>query len=200
MNYVNTLDKFGVKLDGHNQRTKFPHLKTRYRVTFFGLNNCRGSDNITMDIKKCDEPKGSFAKQEINTWNGDIYYPGKWTWDPISFDVYNSYDNLNYKELYGQIQQQRDLSRQVTGTVSQNYKFLTKFERTDGHHNGVLTWIMEGCFLTKAQGDGGENGSHDASIISCEIVYDNAVMYDYDGTLINDPGAMSTFMARNMAY
>jgi hypothetical protein len=32
MDYINTLSKFGVKLEDRNQRTKFNKLKTRYRV------------------------------------------------------------------------------------------------------------------------------------------------------------------------
>ena len=37
MQYVDTLSKFGTKLEGYNQRVKFTHLPTRYRVRFFGM-------------------------------------------------------------------------------------------------------------------------------------------------------------------
>lgn len=200
MDYVNTLSKFGVKLEDRNQRTKFNKLKTRYRVLFEGFAAPLGGENVSMDMKSFDAPKGAFEKQTIETVNGPIYYPGKWEWDAISFTVYDSYDNMNYKELYRQIQLQRDLSEQVTGTVSQNYKYVSKFENTDGHQNTICTWVMEGCFLMKAQPEGGENGTHDSQVIDCEQSFDNACLYDYDGTLITGDGAISTLMSKVMAY
>ena len=51
VDYVNTLSKFGTKLADRNQRTKFNHLKTRYRVTFEGFAAPIGGENITMDIR-----------------------------------------------------------------------------------------------------------------------------------------------------
>ena len=46
-------------------------------------------------------------------------------------------------------------------------------------------WVMEGCYLTKAQQAADfENGAHDALEIDCEIVFDNATLYDRDGNLI----------------
>ena len=117
MDYINTLSKFGVKLEDRNQRTKFNKLKTRYRVLFEGFAAPLGGENVTMDMKSFSTPKGKFEDKTIETVNGPIYYPGAWTWDASSFTVYDSYDNMNYKELYRQIQLQRDLSEQVTGNV-----------------------------------------------------------------------------------
>lgn len=200
MDYINSLSKFGVKLEDRNQRTKFMKLKTRYRVIFEGFAAPIGGENITMDMKEYDAPKGAFEDQKIDTVNGTIYYPGLWTWQPISFKVYDSYDNMGYKELYRQIQRQRDLSEQVTGTVSQNYKYVSKFENTDGHQNTICTWVMEGCFLMQAQPEGGINGDHSSQIIDCQQRFDNANLYDYDGTLITGDGAISTLMSKVMAY
>lgn len=200
MDYVNTLSKFGVKLEDRNQRTKFNKLKTRYRVLFEGFAAPLGGENVSMDMKSFDAPKGKFEDKTIETVNGPIYYPGAWTWEAINFTVYDSYDNMNYKELYRQIQLQRDLSEQVTGTVSQNYKYVSKFENTDGHQNTICTWVMEGCFLMQAQPEGGENGNYDSQTISCTQRFDNACLYDYDGTLITGDGAISTLMNKVMAY
>lgn len=200
MDYINSLSKFGTKLEDKNQRVKFNKLKTRYRVVFEGFAAPIGGENVTMDMKSFQTPKGSFEEQAIETVNGTIYYPGKWTWNPVSFQVYDSYDNMNYKELYRQIQRQRDLSEQVTGTVSQNYKYVTKFEYTDGHHNTIATWVMEGCFLTQAHPQDGENGAHDSMLIDCAQRFDNANLYDADGTLITGDGAVSTLLTKVMAY
>lgn len=200
MDYKNTLSKFGTKLDDRNQRTKFAKLKTRYRVIFEGFAAPIGGEDISMDMRSFSVPKGKFEEKNIETVNGRIYYPGLWTWDPISFKCYDSYDNSNYKALYRQIQLQRDLSEQVTGTVSQNYKFVTKFENTDGHQNPICTWVMEGCFLLQAQPEDGDNGNYDAQLIDCQMRFDNACLYDYDGTLITGDGAISTLMNKVMAY
>ena len=159
-----------------------------------------GGENVTMDMKSFSTPKGKFEDKTIETVNGPIYYPGAWTWDASSFTVYDSYDNMNYKELYRQIQLQRDLSEQVTGTVSQNYKYVSKYENTDGHQNAICTWVMEGCFLMQAQPEDGENGNHDSQIINCSQRFDNACLYDYDGVLITGDGAISTLMNKVMAY
>ena len=59
---------------------------------------------------------------------------------------------------------------------------------------------MEGCFLLQAQPEDGENGNHDAQLIDCQMRFDNACLYDYDGTLITGDGAISTLMNKVMAY
>ena len=43
---------------------------------------------------------------------------------------------------------------------------------------------MEGCFLTKAQTQGGANGDHAHMTIDCTIDFDNATLYDRDGNQI----------------
>ena len=200
ISYTDTVSKFGTKLEGKNQRVKFTHLATRYRVRFLGFALPIGGDDITMDMKEFDPPKGKFADQIIDNVNGEIHYPGKWTWEPISFKVYNSYDNANYKSLYRQIQLQRDLSEQNTGTVPENYKFVASFEHTDGHQNAMSYWVLEGCYLTQAIPDsGGSNGNHDATTIGCQIVFDNASLYDYDGTLITGNGCRTTYLSKILA-
>lgn len=197
--HVNTLSKFGTKLEDRNQRVKFPKLKTRFRVLFEGFAAPIGGENITMDCRTFTTPKGSFEEKQIDCVNGPIYYPGLWTWQANSFTVYDSYDNVNYKELYRQIQLQRDLSEQVTGTVSQNYKYVSKFEATDGHQNAICTWVMEGCFLLQAQTQDAEAGDHSAMLIDCSQRFDNACLYDYDGVLITGDGAISTLMSKVLA-
>jgi len=219
INGYESLSKFGTKIDSSNQRVKFTHLATRYRVRFIGLgrpsNNftengwidnpvkqmCEikfgSNDDLTMDMREFSPPSGEFEDQIIETVNGQIKYPGKWTWSGVSFKVYNSYDNMNYKLLFNQIQKQRDLYDQTTGTVPENYKFKTVFEHTDGHQNSVAYWVMEGCYLKKAvPSAGGNNGAHEATTIDCDMTFDNAILIDYDGTLITGYGATTTYLDR----
>ena len=185
INNVDTLSKFGVILDGETQRQKFYHLKTRYRVRFIGMGVNTEGDNLTMTMSEFDTPKGAFEPQTVELVNGPIKYPGKWTWDNVSFKVFNTYDNTNYKALYNQIQRQRNIYEQTTGDAPNTYKFTTVFEHTDGHQMTLSYWVMEGCYLTKAQQSADfENGTHTALEIDCEIVFDNATLYDRDANLI----------------
>lgn len=206
MQYQETLSKFGTKLEGYNQRVKFTHLQTRYRVRFFGM-SCHpysgaktGSANVQMDMTEFNPPKGAFTDKVIENVNGQIHYPGEWKWEKITFKVYNSYDNVNYWELLTQIQAQRDLAEQVTGTVPDNYKFVTSFEHTDGHQNAMSYWILEGCYLLSANpSEGGKNGDHGPTTITCDMQFDNASLYDYDGSLITGNGCRSSYLKEILA-
>lgn len=198
---INTVSKFGTILPGENTRVKFPHLKTRYRVRFIGFGEAGSKDGVelSLDMEKCDTPKGSFTSQDIKQVNGTVHYAGEWKWDDVSFSIFNTYDNAAYAACYSQIQKQRDLAEQTTGTVSQNYKFTTFFEHTDGHQNAMATWVMEGCILLKAQTSGGENQSHEAMIIDCTMCYDNATLYDYNGKLLTGKLLDSTLQTKILA-
>ena len=184
INNVDTLSKFGVILDGETQRQKFYHLKTRYRVRFIGMGVNTEGDNLTMTMSEFDTPKGEFEDKTVELVNGQIKYPGAWTWQNVSFKVFNTYDNTNYKALYNQIQRQRNIYEQTTGDAPNTYKFTTVFEHTDGHQDTLGYWVMEGCYLKKAQPEGATNGDHTQMMIDCEISFDNATLYDQDGNQI----------------
>lgn len=181
---ANTLSKFGVFLNGENRREKFYHLQTRYRVRFIGMGVTGDGEDLTMSMKEFETPKGKFESQKVDLVNGEIKYPGKWTWEPVSFKVFNTYDNSNYRALYNQIQRQRNIYEQTTGDAPNNYKFTTVFEHTDGHQDTLGYWLMEGCWLVQAQTQGGINGTHEAMTIDCQIDFDNATLYDQDGNQI----------------
>lgn len=185
----NTLNKFGVSLNGEISATKFHHLKTRYRAKFIGLGVTSNGDDLTVNMQKFGTPKGNFESKSISLVNGDIKYPGKWTWEDLDFTVFNTYDNSVYKALYNQIQRQRDIYEQTTGDAPNNYKFTAVFEHTDGHQNTLSYWLMEGCFLQSAQTQEGENGTHDAMTIDCKMSFDNATLYDKDGLQIPSTSA-----------
>ena len=184
-NNVDTLSKFGVILDGENRKEKFYHLQTRFRVRFVGMGVNNEHTNLTMSMKSFTPPKGQFEDVKVDLVNGELHYPGKWTWSPSAFVVYNTYDNTNYKALWNQIQRQRNIYDQTTGDAPNTYKFTTVVEHTDGHQDTLSYWVMEGCYLTKAQAaENWENGNHNPITIDCELVYDNATLYDRDGNLI----------------
>lgn len=199
MTYVDTLSKFGVKLDGRNQRVNYQHQTNRFRARFLGFGGNQGADEITMDMKSFNTPKGSFEQKTIDTVNGEIKYLGKWTWQNVGFVVYDSIDNRDLKQLYNQIQIQRNLSQQVTGTVPQNWKFTSIFEYLDGHQNTIGSWVMEGCQLLKAEPGDGDYSNWELMTINCEMTIDNANLYDADNSLITDSGAISTLVSKVLA-
>lgn len=182
---INTLSKFGTKLEGVNQRVKFNHLKTRYRAKFVGFSTTSlDGENLTMEMFSFDAPKGNFNEEKIETVNGTIKYPGLWSWEQLQFTVFNSYDNAIYRALLNQIQRQRDVYEQTTGDAPNKYKFSAIFEHIDGHHNTLSYWVMEGCWLQSITPDGGENGDHNSSKIQVTMSFDNATLYDADGLQI----------------
>lgn len=181
---ANTLTKFGTSIDENIAREKFYHLQTRYRVRFIGM-GCNG-ENINMSTSMVDfeTPKGQFESQKVDLVNGELKYPGKWTWSTLKFTMFNTYDNAVYRACYNQIQRQRDLFEQNTGDAPSTYKFTTVFEHTDGHQDTLGYWLMEGCFLQNAHTEGGKNGTHEAMKITCNMDFDNATLYDADGNQI----------------
>ena len=59
---------------------------------------------------------------------------------------------------------------------------------------------MEGCFLEEANPEqGGKNGDHAPTSISCKMSFDNATLYDYDGSKITNAGADTSYIDREMA-
>lgn len=185
INGINTLSKFGTKLDGVNQRVKFNHLKTRYRAKFVGFaGTTTDGENLTMELKSFEVPSGQFQTEKIETVNGTIKYPGLWSWNDVSFTAFNSYDNAIYRAIQNQVQRQRDIYEQTTGDAPNKYKFTAIFEHVDGAQNTLSYWVLEGCFITDYKSDGGENGEHASMMISGKIAYDNATLYDKDGNQI----------------
>lgn len=194
VNLVNATSKFGVKLDGRNTRVKFPHLKTRFRMEFVGFAAPIGGANLTLDARTCDFPKPTFEKKSISTYNGDVNYAGKHTWGDINFTVYNSIDNMDYRELLRQWQLQKNVSTQATATVPVNYKFITNVFHLGGDHEPLSRWQMEGCWLQNVTFDSGEYGSSDPMMINAVMSIDNALFFDENDILVTDEGAISTML------
>ena len=199
VNLVNSTSKFGVKLDGRNTRVKFPHLKNRFRMEFVGFAAPIGGENLTMDAKTCDFPKPSQEKKTINTYNGAINYAGLQTWGDVNFSVYNSIDNMIYRELLRQWQLQKNMSEQVTATVPVNYKFITNVWHLGGHHETLARWQIEGCFLQSISIDGGDYSSADPIMIQGTMSIDNALFFDENDVLVTDDGAISTMLTKILA-
>lgn len=179
-----TLNKFGTLYNGQIQQAKHVHLHTRYRVSFIGYGVDGQSAFLTASMQKFQPPQGAFEAIKVPYVNGEIKYPGKWTWSDITFSVLNSYDNSVERALQNQIQRQKDMSEMTTGDAPSGFKFTTVFERTDGHQESLAKWVLEGCFLIDAKEDESSNEDYNFSVINCTLSYDNALLYDRNGVLL----------------
>lgn len=180
-----TLSKFGTLNNGEISRAKFQHLIGRYRVSFIGFGVDGQSSILTSEMSKFSTPNGQHEDKSVKYVNGTIYYPGEWSWEAVSFTVFNSYDNKVYQALQNQLQRQRDNYEVTYGDAPSNYKFKTVFEHTDGHQKTLSYWVLEGCWLQKAKPSDAENGNYDVSVIDVSMRYDNASLFDRDGNLLS---------------
>ena len=199
VNIVNSTSKFGVKLDGMNTRVKHPHIKNRFRTEFIGFAAPIGGTSLTLDAKSCDFPKPSFEKKTISTYNGDVNYAGKMTWGDISMSVYNSIDNMSYRELLRQWQLQKNLANQATATVAQNYKFITNVYHLGGEHEVFARWQLEGCWIQNVTFDSGEYGAHDPMMINLTITPDNCLFFDENDVLVTAEESLTTMLTKTLA-
>lgn len=193
---ANGLSKFGV-FSGPNQveRTmKMPKPKYRFRVDFINFGGVVGGKNVTLETLTSGRPTRSFEEQAVHGYNSVAYYPGKPTWEPIEIQVKDAYDNSVEKEINRQLQSQFDAYNQVSATVASNCKFTTNIVTLDGHGATTERWELSGCFLQNANHDGFDYSSSEAQTITMSIRFDNALLYDADGTLVSGGGNVSTFM------
>ena len=183
-------------MDGNNTSVKQPHLKTRFRVEFTGFAAPIGGTNLTCNARTCDFPKPSFEKKSLSTYNGDINYAGKHTWGDISMSVYNTIDNLVYREILRQWQLQKNLANQATATVASNYKFITNIYHLGGEHEVLSRWQCEGCWLQNVTFDTGEYGSFDPMQVQITLTPDNCLFFDENDVLVTSEESITTMLTR----
>ena len=199
VNLVTSTNKFGVKIDGHNTRVKFPHLRNRFRMEFIGFAAPIGGENLTMDARSCDFPKWSDEKKSIKTYNGEVKYAGAREYQDISFQVYLGIDNVNYRELLRQSSIQRNYANFAHATVPSNYKFITNVYHLGGEHEVLARWQCEGCWLQSVNIDGGEYGNYDGVSCNCTMSIDSALFFDENDELVTYEESLTTYLNNVLA-
>lgn len=195
-----TTDKFGIREEPDGAtRTKFAHLKNRFRVTMTGFAAPIGSKNLTLEAKKVSLPKITFAEQKIEGYGHETKYAGKETFGDVSITVLNSIDNVIYKELLRQKQLQSSNATSVTATAPTNYKFVCNVEHLGGNSERLSYWQYEGCWIKELDFGDVEYGNYDAMMINMTLSIDNMNLFDENGKLVTDQGAISTFINNNLA-
>lgn len=195
-----TTDKFGVREEPEGAtRTKFGHIKNRFRVTCSGFAAPIGSKNLTLEAKKVSLPKITFEEKKIEGYGHETKYAGKETFSDITVTVLNSIDNVIYKELLRQKQLQSSSSTSVTATAPTNYKFLMNVEHLGGNSERLAYWQYEGCWIKDLDFGDMEYGNYDAMMITMVCSIDNMNLFDENGKLVTDQGAISTFVNNYLA-
>lgn len=169
------LSKFGVPLDGAKLGILHPKQKYRFRVIFqnFGENN--GLRELTAQVVSCTRPKMGFDEIKLDSYNSVAYIAGKHTKETVEVVLRDDITNSVISSVGAQVQKQMNHYEQTSAVAGINYKFTMEIHALDGTNNDQLeSWLLEGCFLTGAQYDGGDYGSGDAQIVTLTVRYDLA--------------------------
>jgi hypothetical protein len=174
---VDTLNKFGVPVDGVRAGMLMPKLKHKFSVTFsnFGPLNSNQSVDLTRQLVSCDRPKVTYEEQTVHSYNSRAYYAGKHEWSTINCIVRDDVTNAVSKLVGHQVQKQLNHFEQTSPLAAQNYKFGMKIEILDGGNTGVLeTWDIEGAFLSDVAYDSLDYSDAAPLTINMTIRFDNA--------------------------
>lgn len=169
------LSKFGVPLDGAKLGILQPKQKYRFRVVFqnFGENN--GLRELTAQVVSATRPKMAFEEIKLDSYNSVAYIAGKHTKETVEVVLRDDIINSVISSVGAQVQKQMNHYEQTSAVAGINYKFTMEIHSLDGTNNDQLeSWLLEGCFLTGAQYDGGDYSSGDAQIVTLTIRYDLA--------------------------
>lgn len=176
---ADTLNKFGVPIDGVRAGILMPKPKYKFRVRFtnFGPLNSHQTVDLSRQVSTFDRPKLTQAPVTVHSYNSLAYYAGKHEWQTVNCVVRDDVTNAVSKLVGFQIQKQLNHFEQTSPLAGSNYKFTTQFEVMDGGNEGVLeTWTLEGCFLSDVAYDSGDYASSDPFMITMQIRYDNATL------------------------
>jgi len=189
------LSKFGVftGLATVSRTFKAPKPKYRFRVDFIGMGD-GSSDDLTLEAESVKLPQITFDPQEIHGYNSVAYYAGKPKWSEVDMVVRDTYDNSTSVAIMKQQTKQMDPMQQVTANVPANYKFTTKICALDGHGNTLSTWELAGCFLSSVNYGDFNYKESSANLITMNIRYDNAVLYDALGLVVGEGLNVSTLL------
>lgn len=174
-----TLNKFGVPVDGTRAGILMPKVKYKFRVSFqnFGPLNSHQSVDLTRQVVSCDRPKVSHEEVTVHSYNSRAYYAGKHEFQNIVCTVRDDVTNAVSKLVGYQIQKQLNHFEQTSPLAGQNYKFGMFLEILDGGNEGILeTWTLEGCFLQNVDYDQNDYSASDPMTISMTVRFDNATL------------------------
>jgi len=178
---VETLNKFGVPVDGERAGMLMPKLTNRFRVrlTNFGPLNSAQSVDLSRQVISVAKPNLTHEEVMVHSYNSIAYFAGKHAWQTVDLVARDDITNAVTRLVYHQVQKQMNHFEQTSPIAGSNYKFGMVVETLDGGNDGVLEkWELEGCFLTNIATEGLNYESANAQTITMTIRYDNATLQD----------------------
>ena len=176
---MDTLNKFGVPIDGQRAGMLMPKPKHRFRVRFsnFGPLNSNQSVDLSRQVVSCDRPKLSYEEVTVHSYNSRAYYAGKHEWNTLVCIVRDDITDAVSKLVGYQVQKQLNHFEQTSALAGENYKFTMKLDILDGGNQAQSEkWDIEGCFLQNIDYDQGDYSSADPLTINMTIRFDNATL------------------------
>lgn len=176
---VDTLNKFGVPIDGARAGMLMPKQQHKWRVRFsnFGPLNSHQTVDLSRQVVSAQRPKIQHPEVTVHSYNSVAYYAGKHSWQPINMVIRDDVTNAVSKLVGHQEQKQLNHFEQTSALAGENYKFTMVFEILDGGNFGVLeTWDLEGCFLSNVEYSDGDYSSAEPFVINLTVRFDNATL------------------------
>lgn len=187
------LAKFGIPLDGNKLGILQPKQLYRFRVVLqnFGENN--GLREMTQNVMKCTRPKVTYEEIKLDSYNSVAWIQGKHSFETIELTLRDDITNSVVSSVGAQVQKQMNHFEQTSAVAGINYKFTMEIHSMDGTDNDQLeSWVLDGCWITGAQYDGGDYSSGEQQTVVLTIRFDNATQVagpnTNDGTTVGgDP-------------
>lgn len=189
---ADTLNKFGVPVDGERAGMLMPKTGNKFRVRFtnFGPLNAQQSIALTRNIESCDKPQFQTPEQEVHSYNSIMYYAGKGAWQPITVIVRDEVTNAVTKLVHHQLQKQKNHFEQTTTLAGSDYKFNMYIEVLDGGNTEVIEkWFVEGAWLTNVAHETMNYQEATVQRMTMSIRFDNATLED--GLMTDSPELLS---------
>jgi len=176
------LTNFGIPAgDTTTAQTLMPKLQYRFRVTFTGLGDSKGS-LITQNVISATRPGVDHDDITIDAYNSKIRLAGKHMWQDVTVALRDDTNNDVIKAIRSQLNKQVNHTSQVSAEAGENYKFNVKIETLDGTHgtsslDGVIDyWELEGAFIPSATFGDLNYATSDVVQVSMTIRFDNAIL------------------------
>lgn len=128
------------------ERTKFMHLKTRYRVEFF-KNNEKILTELSNNVKMIETPM---------LYDFHFHFDGNY--QDILMVSYFPNDNSVIKELM-------DVSK------NNDKNILMRIVLVDGHFNELLAWELKNCYIKYIDASNLETGNHSSLELNITVSY-----------------------------
>lgn len=175
------LTNFGVPtgVSGDQATTLMPKLQYRFRVTFNGLGDNKGT-LVTKNVISATRPGLDHDDVTIDTYNSKIRLAGKHMWQDVTIVLRDDTNNDVITAIKEQMIKQVNHLDGTSAYAGSNYKFSMNIETLDGSQptsagDGVIDrWILVGAFIPSTTFGDLNYATSDVVQVSMTIRFDHA--------------------------